>query len=705
MSLKLNLVKIIVFSLLLWLLLAAISIPTAAITSLDEVIYATIEGASPETVDPACCYDTASGELISNVYETLVFFDGERVDMYIPQLATEWTTENITGTTSPEGLPWHFRYVFKIRTNVHFHNTSYVLTPEDVEYSFERAMVQDWVGGPQWMFYEPLLNAWSAWDLGNLSDPLDVVKIGKMIDHAVESNGTCVWFNLAFQGAYAQFMQILTQTWSSISSKGWIKDYVIGALSRPDWNGEWGDYTAWINYHNPTESPLDKPIPIMCGTGPYQLETLDFSNNYWSIVRFADYWRGWPADWPAPPYPSVPGTHLRPAGYINRCNVTWAYTWDERREMFLAGEIDFCAVPAKYIGQVLGKPGIRAFTKLPGLLIMAMFFTINISQISPFLGVPGGLPFGTFNESGIPPNFFSDVHVRKAFAYSFNYTLLNELNYHGEELKLATWCPAGIPYWNPDQEGYDIDLVKAEEEFRLAWDGQVWENGFKVTIVIPVSSSAANWNFYNILKTNIESLNPKFHIDKAELIWWDYYERLQNGEAPVFSIGWGGDYPDPDNFVRPFMHSSYCFAYWQRYGNEIIDNLIEEGIRTLNTTKRREIYNELQRIYHEDCPNVPLHQSAILHFEREWIKGWYHNLAYPGLYFYPLWKKQEILQGDINFDNIIDTKDIAYVCRAYGSYYGPPIHPQWNFRCDLNNDRIVETKDVAIACKNYGGHP
>jgi peptide/nickel transport system substrate-binding protein len=140
-----------------------------------EIVEATIEGGSPETVDPAWSYDTASGELISNVYETLLTHDGEHVDKFIPQLATGWTVENITGTTSPEELPWYFRYTFAMRTGVQFQDGS-TLTPKDVEYSFERSMIQARLGGTQWMFYEPLLNVSGADDLGNIGIPEEAAR-------------------------------------------------------------------------------------------------------------------------------------------------------------------------------------------------------------------------------------------------------------------------------------------------------------------------------------------------------------------------------------------------------------------------------------------------------------------------------------------------------------------------------------------------
>src|SRR3989442_14546838 len=42
------------------------------------------------TLDPAVAYDTvSSGTFLWNIYETLIFFNGGRTDLYEPMLATE----------------------------------------------------------------------------------------------------------------------------------------------------------------------------------------------------------------------------------------------------------------------------------------------------------------------------------------------------------------------------------------------------------------------------------------------------------------------------------------------------------------------------------------------------------------------------------------------------------------------------------------
>ena len=241
-----------------------------------EIVNATIEGGNIATVDPAASYDTASGELLMNCYDTLVCFDGEHVDRYLPQLATEWVIMQNNGTkiSANTGLEFFYTYYFKIRTGVAWQDSAYgTVTPEDVEYTFERGMVLEAGDNPQWLFYEPLLNgAKMTYIDGRDVDPegnlTDRQWIGWAIDEAIESNSTHVWFNLAFPGAYAPFLQILTQTWSSVICKAWAND-----LGRPsNWNGDWGvDHTAYYAYHQPAVPPLDDPTYAVMGSGPFIL--------------------------------------------------------------------------------------------------------------------------------------------------------------------------------------------------------------------------------------------------------------------------------------------------------------------------------------------------------------------------------------------------------------------------------------------------
>ena len=134
----------------------------------------------PESMDPAWAYDTASEEVIMNVYETLIFFRVDwaqgpyagvypgktgagRTTEFVPRLATalptiDYSSNEINPLT---GSPYYSTWYFRISEGVYFHN-GFTLTPADVEYSFERGMIQDRDGGPQWMLFEALLGEYFA---------------------------------------------------------------------------------------------------------------------------------------------------------------------------------------------------------------------------------------------------------------------------------------------------------------------------------------------------------------------------------------------------------------------------------------------------------------------------------------------------------------------------------------------------------------
>ena len=565
----------------------------------------------PETVDPVWAYDSASCELIFNVYEPLIFYAVNRsaspaqagkVDQFVPYLATNWTI-------SPDGKT----YTFKIREGVKFHNGE-TLTTEDIEYSFERAMVQDRSGGPTWMIYEPLMGCQSA----NLSDS----NWHSKIENAVQYNETHVWFNLV--EPYAPFLQILCQPWSSIVNKKFCVEH--GDWPANETVGKWfWPGGEWTEYHNPDTSPLDTGGDWVCGTGPYKLDYWTHEMEY-SLVIFDDYWEGWPA----------PGC----SNLVSRATVKTVPYWQTLYDGFINGDYDIISVPRQYCEQLEGAPGVRCIKDLPVLSCNAFLFTFNINTTSPYMGVPGGLPLGTFNETGIPPDFFFDVDVRKGFAYCFNWTkyIEHESTFKGEAIQLASPVIEGLPYRNPDQEEYSFNLTEAETCLKRAWGGEVWNKGFSMTLASDVGS-VPRLPWIEVLKEGVESLNPKFHIGMTEVIWPTYWEQMAHSELPIFYIGWLVDYPDPHNLVYTFMHSESALPRWQSYWNETVNDLIEAGLRATNTTRRREIYYELQNIYHDDCPSLPF-QLLNRHWERDWVQGWYYNPIYPGTYFYHLWKQK-----------------------------------------------------------------
>jgi peptide/nickel transport system substrate-binding protein len=566
----------------------------ASIKNPDTIIEATI--GEPETLDPAWAYDTASGEVIFNIYDTLIFFDREKVDAFVPKIA-EQVPSVANGLVKDDGKT----IIFPIRQGIKTHGGG-TITPEDVEYSFERAMIQSQSHGPIWMILDPLLGVYSLEDLGDLSNPTEAANIGEMIDAAVKVDGNNVVFKLAKAYPLTTFLQIWSQTWASIVDKE-------SAVEHGAWPGNKDNWVQiFATYHDPEEPELQEAD---CGSGPFKLESWTHGQEV-SLVRFDDYWAG-PAK-------------------IKRAVIKFVDEWATRKLMFLQGDVDIAYVPRQYISEVDGAAGIRCVKDLPSVQLDAVFFNFEIDPSSPYIGS------GKLDGNGIPPNFFSDINVRKAFAYSFDWKTYIAQAMLGEAKQVPGPIPEGFPYFNPNQEMYQLNLTKAEEYFKAAWDGQVWEKGFTIEVLYNTGNLARK-TAAEILKTNIESLNPKFHVTVTEVDWGTVYiPALRKHTLTLFIIGWLADYPDPHNFVFPFMHSSGDYALSQGYSNSEADELIERGISESDPAVRQEIYYRLQEIYFEDVPSFIIDQPLVRHWERDWVQGWYYNPIYPGLYFYVLSK-------------------------------------------------------------------
>jgi peptide/nickel transport system substrate-binding protein len=526
-----------------------------------------------DSLDPAYAYDTASGEVIQQVYETLISnWETESPTEFAPKLATEWTI-------SPDGKT----YRFKIREGVEFHNGE-TLTPADVEYSFERGMVQDYGAGPQWMIFEPLFG------VGTVSSRTEdgLIPLAD-IQSKIEVDGQWVQFNLA--APYEPFLQILSQQWGSIVCKSWC-------MAHGDWDGTQASYEA-LNDPASGASPLQE---IMNGTGPFKLERFETSVET-VFVRNDNYWR-------------------TPAS-LERHIIKVVEEWTTRRLMLEAGDADMVDVPRAHINELEGVENLTVYQGLPVLANTAMFFQFAIDPTSTFVGS------GQLDGNGIPLDFFSDPDVRKGFAYAFDYDTFIADAFLNEAIRPGSPIVNGLSYYDADAPKYAFDLTQAEEHLKAAWGGQVWEKGFTLTVAYN-SGNLERKTACEILQQNLFSINPKFVVLIQVMQWPTLLRSMYSSLIPMFQIGWSVDYPDAHNFIYPFMHSGGTFSAWQNYNNPTVDALIEQAIGSANPTERNSLYRQLDQLYYDDVPSVIQAQATGRRYFRDWITGYYFNPVIPG---------------------------------------------------------------------------
>ncbi len=258
------------------------------------------------------------------------------------------------------------------------------------------------------------------------------------------------------------------------------------------------------------------------------------------------------------------------------------------------------------------------YKDLPQLRADAFFFQFQIGEDSTRVGS------GKLDGNGIPLDFFTDLDVRIGFTYCFDWDTYIEDACLGEMQQTASPAVEGLPYLNKDQEMYSLDLAKAEEHLKAAWGGQVWEKGFKFTLLYNTGNLERKTSC-EILQANLAQINPKFQITVLASEWSLILDEMFTGNCAMWQIGWQADYPDPHNFFHPFMHSEGAYSGIQGYNNPQVDALIEQGVKEIDPDARKDIYYELQQIYHDDAPGIMLGQLLGRRYFQDWVKGYIFN--------------------------------------------------------------------------------
>ena len=614
-------------------------------SSADPTTYVQATFGEPQTLDPALDYETAGASVLINLYDTLIFYERENPNVFVPQLATE-VPSLANGGISPDGKT----YTFKIRPGVKFHDGS-LMTPSDVAYTFQRGILQGGSVSPQWLLTEPLLGN-GIYDIAELIDPAlvddpemlaganpaELLAACQTVSNAIvadDAAGT-VTFHLA--QAWAPFLAILAQPWGSIQSQDWM-------IASGGWDH---NCATWQNYYGiyPDQSSQTLLGSEENGTGPYRLY-------YWNpgveIVLKAnqDYWRA-EAAWTGGPS----GSPVIQTAIIK--NVS-----DEavRLAMLNSGEADSADILSTDFTTLDAQTALVCNPDdshcVPGQNPRGFFEMIQTqshNRTDAFftwqINTDGGNAFigsGQMDGAGIPPDFFSDPNVRKGFAYCFNYDQYLQDVHSGEGIRSIDVMLPGMSGYNENDPYYSYDPLKCEAEFKasalVSTTGKsLWETGFN--LVIPYNAGNLQRQVISeIFQKELAAINPKFIAEPLEMEWPDYLSVQRLGKIPLAATGWIEDYHDTHNWVVPYTVGT--LGYRQVLPQDLLNqfaDIIQRGVSQADPVQRATIYAEFNQLYYEQAPALLLFIPKGRHYQQSWVDGFFSNPVVSGIYFYALHK-------------------------------------------------------------------
>ncbi|HEY8278229.1 MAG TPA: peptide ABC transporter substrate-binding protein [Bdellovibrionota bacterium] len=206
-----------------------------------------------------------------------------------------------------------------------------------------------------------------------------------------------------------------------------------------------------------------------------------------------------------------------------------------------------------------------------------------------------------FNISKKP---FDDVRVRRAFAHAIDRSQITSL-LKGGQIPTTSWVPKGMPGYEP-KVGLDFDVSKAKK--LLAEAGYPDGKGFPaITFMFDTRDD------HKMIAERLQAMwkkNLGVDLKAQNEDWKVYLNRLKADVPPMFRLGWGADYPDPDNFLALF--TSYSGNNYTQWKSKEYDKLVELAAGESSMPKRVALYKKAQVLLTEtDAVIMPLFVDAL----------------------------------------------------------------------------------------------
>ncbi|MCD1293855.1 ABC transporter substrate-binding protein [Methanocella sp. CWC-04] len=287
-------------------------------TTGEPITIVSMVSGEPESLDPAYDYESAGGEIIQNVYETLIFYEGSDITKPVGVLAKSWDI-------SEDGLT----YTFHLQEGVKFHDGT-AFNASAVKYSFDRGVIMNL--DPWQAVITPLLYGGSEYMNSEQSQADIDAYLAKETVKVIDEN--TVQVKLA--KPYRPFLDCLA--------------FYAASIISPSYDQANGGYKPNEQSEFMTEH--------MCGTGPLKFVSWDHMDKI-TMVKNDDYW-GTPAK-------------------CDKVIVRYVEDWNTRFLAMKKGEADIIYAPFQYANDILAEPDFVLEAGDPTVTVSYIGFNQNAS--------------------------------------------------------------------------------------------------------------------------------------------------------------------------------------------------------------------------------------------------------------------------------------------------------------------------------------
>ena len=483
-------------------------------------------GDHPTNYDPQ---QTTSGEVAkvtNQVFDTCIDFVPGSGGQLTDGLADEWSLDGQTVTV-------------QLKEGITFHNGE-ELTADDV-----RATVRRFIDSEYEYF------------LGQNRSGYSSVTFGDWVASVEATSDYEVTFNLSQR--YAPFLRNLAMFASAVLSQAQIEDMGSGADAQAELGTE----------------------PV--GTGPFQFEELDNSNERIRLSAYDDFWGDGPN--------------------VDELIIKTITSNQSRAADLISGD--------SHITDNLGAQGIQQVQD-SGSASIKRKNGINVGYMA-------------FNQARMEP--FRDPQVRRAISLAVDTEAIVDSIYQGFATQADQPLPPDVLGHSDDLSPYEYDPEQAQS---MLEDAGYADLEFELaTFSNPRGYNPSPVQTANQIRSNLDEIGVTVEINQFSS-FGPYIEYTYAGNHDAALLGWYTDNADPDNFLYVLLHpgtdasdipSGQGYVEWENKGNASnisawanreYMTLVEEGQTTYEDSAREEIYTQATELAHEQAPWVFIDYAELI---------------------------------------------------------------------------------------------
>jgi peptide/nickel transport system substrate-binding protein len=252
--------------------------------------------------------------------------------------------------------------------------------------------------------------------------------------------------------------------------------------------------------------------------------------------------------------------------------------------------------------------------------------------VKVYTGDGGELRYITFNYKTMPgDNPEQKRAIRQAMAASVDREDLSKQVYKDTYTPAYSMVPegqVGATEAFKDVYGASPDQAKAKKYLDDA--------GVKTPVDIKLQYNPDHYGSssdqeYNAVKRQLEATGL-FKVDLQSTEWVTYSEDYPKDAYPVFQLGWFPDFPDPDNYLSPFLapygknkSGNFTNSHYNeddtKWSDPAMTKLLDQERTEADKAKRDAVLKQIQDRLAQQVPYLPLLTGAQVAVAVDSVKG------------------------------------------------------------------------------------